>query len=60
MRAKDSLLLYESINKITLIENKKIDKVILSLDDGLQNFFVQEEPSTKMLMALCHVIEKVT
>jgi len=53
-------LLYESINKITLIENKKIDKVILSLDDGLQNFFVQEEPSTKMLMALCHVIEKVT
>ena len=37
------------MNKIALTEGREIDKIILSLDDQLQKYFLQEDPSTALV-----------
>ncbi len=42
-------LLYLAVSEITLTKGKKIDKIILSFDDKLQKYFLQEDPSTNVV-----------
>jgi hypothetical protein len=38
-------MLHLAISEITLTEGRKIDKIILTFDDKLQKYFIQEDPS---------------
>ena len=42
-------LMHLAVSEITLTEGRKIDKIVLSFDDKLQKYFLQEDPSTALV-----------
>lgn len=37
------------MSEITLTEDRKIDKIVLSFNENLQKYFLQEAPSTELV-----------
>ncbi len=54
-------LLHMAVSEITLKENRKINKIVLSFDEKLHKCFLQEDPSTAMVdgSLSCHWKKRV-